>query len=110
LENDGVIKKYVAVIDREKVGKDLMVFCNIRLKEHAQEAGKKFVLEIVKLNEVIECHNISGEYDFMIKVVVEDMRSVDGLAASATMSTNAVNGSWPRFSSRSVSSSRWSTS
>lgn len=74
LENDGVIKKYVALIDREKVGKDLMVFCNIRLKEHAQEAGKKFVQEIVKLDEVIECHNISGEYDFMIKVVVEDMR------------------------------------
>ncbi len=74
LENDGVIKKYVAVIDREKIGKDLMVFCNIRLKEHAQEAGKKFVEEIVKLNEVIECHNISGEYDFMIKVVVDDMR------------------------------------
>jgi len=74
LENEGVIKKYVAIIDREKIGKDLMVFCNIRLKEHAQEAGKKFVEEIVKLNEVIECHNISGEYDFMIKVVVDDMR------------------------------------
>ena len=39
LEKDGVIKKYVALVDREKVAKDLVVFCSIRLKEHAQEAG-----------------------------------------------------------------------
>lgn len=74
LENEGVIKKYVAIVDREKVGKNLMVFCNIRLKEHARDAGEKFVREIVALEEVIECLNISGEYDFMIKVVVTDMR------------------------------------
>ncbi len=74
LEKEGVIKGYVALIDREKVEKDLMVFCNIRLKEHAQEAGARFVHEVVKLDEVMECFNISGEYDFMLKIVVKDMR------------------------------------
>jgi Lrp/AsnC family leucine-responsive transcriptional regulator/Lrp/AsnC family transcriptional regulator len=74
LEKEGVILKYVALIDREKVAKDLMVFCSIRLKEHAQEAGAKFVQEIVKLEEVQECYNISGDYDFMLKIVVHDMR------------------------------------
>jgi DNA-binding Lrp family transcriptional regulator len=74
LEKDGVIKKYVALVDREKVAKDLMVFCSIRLKEHAQEAGAKFVQEIVRLDEVQECYNISGDYDFMLKIVVHDMR------------------------------------
>ncbi len=74
LEKDGVIKKYVALVDREKVAKDLMVFCSIRLKEHAQEAGAKFVQEIVQLDEVQECYNISGDYDFMLKIVVHDMR------------------------------------
>jgi Lrp/AsnC family leucine-responsive transcriptional regulator/Lrp/AsnC family transcriptional regulator len=74
LEKDGVIKKYVALVDREKVLKDLMVFCSIRLKEHAQEAGAKFVQEIVRLDEVQECYNISGDYDFMLKIVVHDMR------------------------------------
>lgn len=74
LEKDGVIKKYVALVDREKVLRDLMVFCSIRLKEHAQEAGAKFVQEIVALNEVQECYNISGDYDFMLKIVVHDMR------------------------------------
>lgn len=74
LEKDGVIKKYVALVDREKVLKDLMVFCSIRLKEHAQEAGARFVQEIVRLDEVQECYNISGDYDFMLKIVVHDMR------------------------------------
>lgn len=74
LENEGVIKKYVALVDREKVGKDLMVLCNIRLKEHEQMAGARFVKQIIELPEVVECLNISGDYDFLIKVVVNDMR------------------------------------
>lgn len=74
LENEGVIKKYVALVDREKIGKDLMILCNIRLKEHEKEAGAMFVQEIVKMPEVIECLNVSGDYDFIIKVVVSDMR------------------------------------
>lgn len=67
LEDQGVIKKYVALVDREKVGRDLMVLCNIRLKEHAQEAGAKFVKAIVGMSEVVECLNISGDYDFFDK-------------------------------------------
>jgi Lrp/AsnC family leucine-responsive transcriptional regulator len=74
LENEGVIKKYVALVDREKVGRGLMVLCNIRLKEHAKEAGAKFVNAIIEMIEVTECLNISGDYDFLIKVVVKDMR------------------------------------
>lgn len=75
LENEGVIKKYIALVDREKVGKDLMVLCNIRLKEHEKEAGIKFVSAICTFDEVTECLNISGDYDFQLKVVVDDMRS-----------------------------------
>jgi Lrp/AsnC family leucine-responsive transcriptional regulator/Lrp/AsnC family transcriptional regulator len=74
LENEGVIKKYVALVDREKIGRDLMVLCNIRLKEHAKEAGAQFVKAIIQMKEVTECLNISGDYDFLIKVVVKDMR------------------------------------
>lgn len=74
LENEGVIKKYVALVDREKIGQDLMVLCNVRLKEHEKEAGARFVKAIVTMPEVIECLNISGDYDFLIKVVVADMR------------------------------------
>jgi Lrp/AsnC family leucine-responsive transcriptional regulator len=74
LESEGVITNYVAVVNREKVGKDLMVLCNIRLKEHEKKAGARFVQQITELSEVVECLNISGDYDFLIKVVVSDMR------------------------------------
>ena len=73
LENDGIIKRYVAVVDREKIGKGLMVLCNIRLKEHSRDQGRKFVNSILTMAEVVECLNISGDYDFLLKVVVSDM-------------------------------------
>jgi Lrp/AsnC family leucine-responsive transcriptional regulator/Lrp/AsnC family transcriptional regulator len=73
LEKEGIIKKYVALVDREKVEKKLMVFCNIALKEHSRSIGEKFVEAIMGFTEVTECFNISGDYDFQLKVVVEDM-------------------------------------
>ncbi len=73
LEKEGIIKKYVALIDREKVGKKLMVFCNIALKEHSLAMGEKFVKAIMAIPEVMECFNISGDYDFLLKILVNDM-------------------------------------
>lgn len=73
LEKDGIIKKYVALADREKLGKKLMVFCNIALKEHSRAMGEKFVDAVLAMPEVLECFNISGDYDFLLKIVVNDM-------------------------------------
>ncbi|MCF0058264.1 Lrp/AsnC family transcriptional regulator [Dyadobacter sp. CY356] len=73
LEKEGIIKKYVALVDREKVGKKLMVFCNIALKEHSLTMGEKFVKAVLAMPEVMECFNISGDYDFLLKIVVNDM-------------------------------------
>jgi Lrp/AsnC family transcriptional regulator, leucine-responsive regulatory protein len=73
LEREGVIKKYVALINRDKVGKKLMAFCNVSLKEHSRSNGEKFVKAVLDFTEVMECHNISGSYDFMLKIVVNDM-------------------------------------
>lgn len=75
LEREGYIKKYVAVLDKEKLNRGLMVFCNVSLKEHGKNIGKKFVTDIVSLPEIVECYNISGEYDFMLKILVKDMPS-----------------------------------
>jgi Lrp/AsnC family transcriptional regulator, leucine-responsive regulatory protein len=73
LEKAGYIKNYVALLDKQKLKKGLVVFCNVSLKQHAREIGHKFVKDIIALREVVECYNISGEYDFMLKIVVEDM-------------------------------------
>ncbi len=73
LEKSGVIKQYAALIDQAKVKKGLMVICYVSLKAHSKTAGAKFIKHINELNEVIECYNISGEFDFMLKVVAENM-------------------------------------
>jgi Lrp/AsnC family transcriptional regulator, leucine-responsive regulatory protein len=73
LEQSGVIKQYAALIDQAKVKKGLMVIVYVSLKAHSKTAGAKFIKHIHELNEVIECYNISGEFDFMLKVVAENM-------------------------------------
>jgi len=75
LEQTGVIRQYATLVDHAKVKKGLMVICYVSLKEHSKNAGIKFIKAINELNEVIECYNISGEFDFMLKVVEENMDS-----------------------------------
>lgn len=75
MEESGVIRQYVTLLDHSKVKKGLMVICYVSLKEHSKTAGNKFINTMQELNEVIECYNISGEFDFMLKVVCEDMNA-----------------------------------
>ena len=73
MEGSGVIKQYATLVDHTKVKKGLMVICYVSLKQHSKQAGNKFIKGIQEMNEVIECLNISGEFDFMLKVVSENM-------------------------------------
>jgi len=73
MEDNGVIKQYATLVDHAKVKKGLMVICYVSLKQHSKNAGHKFIKTIHELHEVIECYNISGEFDFMLKVVAENM-------------------------------------
>lgn len=75
LEREGYIMKYVALLNKEKLNRSMIVFCNVRLKEHAKNVGANFVKDIVALPEIIECYNIAGDYDFMLKILVADMAS-----------------------------------
>ena len=74
LENEGYIKKYIALIDPEKFNNGFMVFCNIKLKQHDRNIGHRFVADIMTINEVVECYNVSGDYDFILKVFAKDMK------------------------------------
>jgi DNA-binding Lrp family transcriptional regulator len=73
LESQGVIKQYATLLQPAKVQKGLMVICYVSLKQHNKSAGAKFIKRILEMPEVIECYNISGEFDFMLKVVAEHM-------------------------------------
>ena len=73
LERDGIIAKYVALVNPESVGKGFMVLCQIKLIQHKKEILTKFEKDITSLPEVIECLHVSGDYDYILKVLVKDM-------------------------------------
>lgn len=73
LEREGFISKYVALVNKGQVNKAFVAFCHIKLEKHTQDYVMKFEKEVAKLNEVLECYHISGEYDYLLKVMVEDM-------------------------------------
>jgi len=74
LEGNGYIKKYIAILDAEKFNQGFIVFCNIKLKQHDKKIGHQFVEDILNIEEVVECYNISGDYDFILKVYARDMK------------------------------------
>ena len=73
LEREGVISKYVAILDRNKIEKAFVVFCHVKLIQHTKDFVTTFENEVVKLNEVLECFHVSGDYDYILKVCVKDM-------------------------------------
>ena len=75
MEETGVIKQYATLIDPVKLNKRLMVIVYVSLKQHNKTAGSKFVKAINEMNEILECYSISGEFDFMLKILVEDMNA-----------------------------------
>lgn len=74
LEREGYIRKYVAVVDPVKVGNGIMVLCNVRLKHHSKEFSRQFTSVIAGIDEVVECFNTSGDYDYLLKIYARDMR------------------------------------
>ncbi len=73
LEKEQVIKQYVALINKNKIGKSFLVFCHIKLIQHTKEYVTTFEKEISKLTEVSECFHVSGDYDYILKIYVKDM-------------------------------------
>ncbi len=75
LENNGVIDKYVALINKEKIDKAFVAFCHVKLMQHSHEFVTRFEKEVIKIDEVVECYHVSGDYDYLIKVHVKDMEA-----------------------------------
>ncbi|MBP3755733.1 MAG: Lrp/AsnC family transcriptional regulator [Prevotella sp.] len=74
LERQGYIKRYVAVLNPDKMGLGLMVFCKVKLKQINHEIADAFARRIVRIPEVTECYNTSGSYDYLLKVRAADMK------------------------------------
>lgn len=74
LEREGYIKRYTAVVDHHKMGHNVIVLCNIRLKQHTHDLIQQFMNTVQSIDRITECYNTTGDYDFQIKVYAHDMK------------------------------------
>lgn len=97
LEQQGVISKYVALVKKEKVDKSFVAFCHIKLVQHTQDYVVKFEKEVANLAEVMECYHISGDYDYLLKVIVEDMEAFREFMVNKLTSINHIGSTHSMF-------------
>lgn len=74
LESDGYIRKYVAVLDAEKLNRGFVVFCSVKLRRLNRDIAAEFTRIIREIPEVTQCYNISGDYDYLLKIHAPDMK------------------------------------
>jgi len=73
LEKNGYVKKYVALVEPIKVGITCFTYVEVTLVRHGKDAIERFMSSIVKLDEVMECHHITGGADFLLKIATRDI-------------------------------------
>jgi Lrp/AsnC family leucine-responsive transcriptional regulator len=77
LEQSGVIARYAAIVDRFAVGRRTLAYVEVKLGEHKLSTHNRFVEAVCAFPEVLECHHVAGEEDFLLKVVVRDIEEYE---------------------------------
>ncbi len=75
LEREGYIKNYMAVLNERRLGLKQTVFIGVTLKGHTRSYLEKFLIKVSDFPEVLECYQVAGNYDFMLKLVLEDIEA-----------------------------------
>ena len=78
LEDEGYITRYVALVNKELIGKHLTAFTTVQLKECSAIALRGFEKEVIKFPEVMECYHLTGQFDFLLKIAIKDMVEYNG--------------------------------
>lgn len=73
LERSAVVSRYTAVVNKEKVNKNFIAFCHVKLLQHSKEYVLQFEKDIAALEAVVSCFHIAGDYDYLLKIQLEDM-------------------------------------
>jgi Lrp/AsnC family transcriptional regulator, leucine-responsive regulatory protein len=102
LEHDGVIEGYRAVLDREAVGLGLTVFVEIKVEGHSDRLAEAIEEAVAKMPEVVACHIVSGAADFLLEVVVPDLRGYEGFLLGSLLKLPAVTDVRSNFAIRTV--------
>lgn len=80
LEKNGIIKKYVALVDAPKVGKRAMVFVIVNMASHTVDSIREFMMQVQQLPEVLECYRLAGNKDYILKIVTDDIKSYESFS------------------------------
>ncbi|MDV7139033.1 Lrp/AsnC family transcriptional regulator [Maribacter sp. TH_r10] len=97
LEKTGVIKNYVALIDKKKVNKAFVVLCHVKLTQHAKAYVLQFEKEVQQLQEVVECYHTSGDYDYILKIYVRDMEAYRDFMVTKLTALNHIGSTQSSF-------------
>jgi Lrp/AsnC family transcriptional regulator len=97
LEAAGVLGPAVRLLDPELLGCNVNVFCNIRVKSHAREARGNFEDFVRTRKEILECHSMSGEWDYLLRIVVRDVAEYERLLMRELLGHPTVGGASSHF-------------
>jgi Lrp/AsnC family leucine-responsive transcriptional regulator len=104
LEHDGVIEGYRAVLDREAIGLGLTVFVEVKVEGHSEETARAIEEAVATMPEVVSCHIVSGAADFLLEVVVPDLRAYERLLLGSLLNLPAISDVRSNFAIRTVKS------
>ncbi len=105
LEEAGVIRGYRAELDAERLGWGVTAFVSVMLENHHLDLGERFERAVRDIPEVIACHNVSGQYDFLLQVVARDLKSFGEFSRSTLRALPGVKEISSSFSLRAVKAS-----
>lgn len=79
IENSGIIKGYVALLEPERLGLKLTALTEVTLSLHQEQPIERFRKSIQDIPEIVECYHVSGDFDFLLKILVKDIRAYEQL-------------------------------
>jgi Lrp/AsnC family leucine-responsive transcriptional regulator len=91
LEKNGIIKRYVAIVDPSKVSKGIFALVSVSLSAHQLSSIDQFTRQIKKLDEVLECYHVAGEEDFILKIAVSSIEEYEKFILSKLTKINGVS-------------------
>ena len=90
LEESGILQQAVRLIDPQLIGRGVNVICQVRVKSHAPEVGHAFEQYVASQEEIMECYSMTGEWDYLLRVVASDVADYDRFLKRSLLSHPAV--------------------
>jgi len=102
LERAGAIRSYVALVDKAIVDRNFTVFCHVKLVQHVKGNIAQFEAQVMRLQEVVECHHLSGDYDYLLKIHVKDMDAYRHFMVNKLTAMNHIGSTQSSFTIKEV--------